>query len=107
MPVRSSIQSAMVWPTPSVHALILDIISLQAPRLDHVRVAVGKLVLHVKASVLAYLEIVVVKTLRRCPRHETAVYIVDSTVTWAQHLTPIREPAHRAAQVGAVVAHNV
>src|SRR5919106_1755429 len=62
-PVRSSIQSAKDWPTPTTacptpdtHALVLAIISSQAPLLDHPRFAVGKLVLHVDPPVLAYLE---------------------------------------------------
>src|SRR5215213_4316251 len=113
-PIRSSIQYAKDWPTPTTaspihdtHALVLAIISSLAPLLDHPRFAVGKLVLHVDAAVLAYLECVVVKALRGRTGYEASVNVVDPAVTGAQDLAPIPKVPHRAAQEGTVVAHDV
>src|SRR3954466_2413315 len=103
---RSSIQSTREWPTSKARFLILAIISLQAPRLNHVRFAV-ELVLYVDTSVLPYLEGVAVKASRRWPTHVVPVYVVYSAVAWAQDLALLLDPSHRTPQMSAVVAHNI
>src|SRR5215217_1542738 len=104
-PVRLSTQSTVVSPTSNVRAFILPNICPWPPGLDYPRFAV-ELVLYVKGSVLAYLEDVVIKTPRGWPTYVAPVYVVDPPVARAQHLALIREPTHRASQMGTVVAHD-
>src|ERR671933_1059856 len=106
IPVRSSIQSTMVWPNANDRALILDIISL-APRLDYERFPGGKLVPYPETSVFAYLENVGVEIPRRWAPRDLPVYIVEPAVARAQDLALLLDPSHGTAQMGAVVAQDV